>query len=202
MPLNFIQSILEFLSEFWPFVIVEQWERGVLQVLGRVQERGGWFARLANRLHMGFREENGCLKPGLYFIIPWFSHVECVDIVVAPISTPLHNITLKDQRTLSYSATALVQVTDPIDAITQVDDYKESASELVSSKLSEKLADVDGTRLDPENRRRLLPDLLRWCNEDTQQYGVTVLGLRFTNFALNQRAYRLLTDSAVGALAW
>ena len=200
--MSWIQALWDILTEFWPFVVIEQWEQGVPQVFGRVVERGG-LSKLSDWLHLPFRLENGALMPGLYFVIPWFTHIEPVDIVPAPIGTPMLNITLKDGKTtLSFSVTAVVSVSNPILAVTRVDDYEESASELITAKLAEKLAEVDTSRCDPENRKRLLSDLLRWCNDETGQYGVKVHSLRFTNFAFNQRAYRLLTDSALGSSAW
>ena len=200
--MSWFEAIIDFISEFWPFIVVEEWEQGVPQVFGRVQ-KPGWLSWVADRVHMPFRAKNEALIPGLYVVVPWFSHVEPVDIVPAPIGTPMLNITLKDGKTtLSFSVTAVVSVSNPILAVTRVDDYEESASELITAKLAEKLAEVDTSRCDPENRKRLLSDLLRWCNDETGQYGVKVHSLRFTNFAFNQRAYRLLTDSALGSSAW
>ncbi|MHC4503551.1 MAG: SPFH domain-containing protein, partial [Planctomycetota bacterium] len=194
-------ALWDIVTEFWPFVVVDEWEQGVPQVFGRVVKRG-WLSWLADKLKMPFRAENGALLPGLYFVIPWFTHIEPVDTVPAPIGTPMLNITLKSGKTLSFSVTAVVSVSNPILAVTRVDDYEESASELVTARLAEKLADVDAARVDPENRRRLLVDLLRWCNEETEEYGVRVHSLRFTNFAFDQRAYRLLMDTALGSAAW
>jgi len=178
--MNFLQTLIDFLGEFWPLVIVDQWEHGCYYVIGRAKRR--------------------VLKPGVYPIIPWFMDVETVSVVPTPISTPLLNITLKDGKTLSYSLTAVIQVDNAYRALNTIDDYKESVGELIASKASEKLADVEAARVDPEGRRRLLGDLLRWCDAETEQYGVRVHALRFTNFAINQRAYRFLVDTALGSL--
>ena len=199
--MSWIEALWDILTEFWPFVVIEEWEQGVPQVFGRVQDTG-WLSWVADQLYVPFRAKNGALVPGLYFVIPWFTHIEPVDIVPAPIGTPMLNITLRKGKTLSFSVTAVVSVDNPILAVTRVDDYEESASELITARLAEKLADVDEGRVDPENRKRLLVDLLRWCNEETSQYGVKVHSLRFTNFAFDQRAYRLLTDSALGSTSW
>jgi regulator of protease activity HflC (stomatin/prohibitin superfamily) len=180
--INWVQSIIEFLDRFWPLVKIEQWERGCYYILGRARKK--------------------VLRPGVYPVIPWFISVDSISVVPAPISSPLLNITLKDGRTLGFSITAIVRVRDPIKALNEIDDYKESASELISSRTAEKLAEVDGSRVETENRKRLLSDLLRWVNQDTDDYGIEVLALRFSNFALDQRAYRLLQDTALGSIAW
>lgn len=84
----------------------------------------------------------------------------------------------------------------------EIEDYQDSTRELVASMTSTKLAAVEAVRLDAEKRARLITDLLKWLNEDTEQYGVKVLALRFTNFAINQRAYRFLTDTALTDDGW
>ncbi len=180
--MNFLETLLDFLARFWPFDIVDEWEEGVFYFCGRA-----WRKKY---------------PPGVYGFIPWFTRIETVSVVPTVISTPLLNITLMDGKTLCYSATAIVQVIDPWLALNAIDDYQESVGELVASRVSSKLASVDAERLDLERRGRLLPDLIRWLNQDTEQYGVTVRDLRFTNFAINQRAYRLLTDTALNSMVW
>lgn len=179
---NWLATLFEFLAKFWPLAIVEQWEQGVFYIFGR-----------AMRWKLG---------PGLYPFIPWFMQIRTVNMVPAPVGTPLLNVTLSDSRTLGYSVTAVVVVRDAWHALNSIDDYQESTSEIIASKVSEKVAEVDAVRLDSEKRKRLLADLLRWVNEDTQAFGVEVLALRFTNFAIDQRAYRLLTDTALASIAW
>lgn len=182
MPTNFLQTLFEFLSQLWPFRMVEQWEEGVYYMFGRARTKR--------------------LTRGVYPVIPWFFEVRTASTVPAPVSTPLLNITLSDGRTLGYSATAIVRVADVWKALNEVDDYGESTSELVASRLSEKFMSVDAARLDYENRKRLLADLKRWVGEDLERFGVELMDLRLTNFAINQRAYRFLTDSAVASTAW
>lgn len=180
--MNWLATLLDLLKSFWPLALVSQWERGFYVVWGHALKRQ--------------------IGPGIYPFIPWFMDVSAVSIVPAPVSTPLLNITLRDGRTVGYSVTAIVQVTDVWHAINSIDNYKESTSECVASKVSEKLGEVDASRLDSDKRRRFLSDLLRWVNEDTNQFGVEVRALRFTNFALNQRAYRILADSALASSNW
>lgn len=186
--MNWVQSVIEFLERFWPLVKVDHCERGTLYVLGKARRSYLWIKQPLN--------------PAVYAIIPWFMEITTVSVVPTPISSPLLNITLRDGRTLSYSVTAIVRVTDPWKALNEIDDYTESTAELVASRVSEKLAEVDGSRVDPENRKRLLTDLKRWINDDTNAFGVEVVDLRFTNFAINQKAYRLLTDTALSSPAW
>jgi regulator of protease activity HflC (stomatin/prohibitin superfamily) len=181
--MNWLATLISFLERFWPLAQVEQWEIGTYYILGRAMK---WQ-----------------LKPGwLYPIIPWFTRVETVSVVPHPLSTPLLNITLSDGRTLGYSATAIVSVFDPWLALNAIDDYEESTTELIASKTSEFLAQEDADRLNHSRRGRLINSLINEANKELNEYGVMVSALRFTNFALEQRTYRLLTDSAVMSMSF
>lgn len=178
---NFLATLFDAITYFWPFVIVEPWEKGVRLFAGRVVDE---------------------VPPGLYAVVPWFMSIETASIVPAPVGTPLANITLRDGKTLSYSVVAIVRVFDAVKALTQIDDYEESIVELLTSRMSEKLTEIDATRIDPENRGRLLASLRVTLNNEAAQYGVAVEDVRFTNFALEQRAYRLLVDTALTSQNW
>jgi regulator of protease activity HflC (stomatin/prohibitin superfamily) len=199
--MSWLQVALDFLYQFWPFVQIDPWERGVMFFSGRVV-KPGWFSRLATKIGMPFRDETGHLLPGTYFFIPWLQDVSGVDVVPVPIGTPMLNITLDDKRTLSFSVTFIVRVFDPTMALCEVDDYKESTGEIIASKVAEKLMEVDATRIDSEKRKRLLSSLRSWVNDDTEVFGVEVLDLRFPNFAVEQKAYRILSDTALASIAW
>jgi len=64
--MNFLDTLVEFLSRFWPLAIVEQWERGVFYCLGRAYRRS--------------------LPPGLYPFVPWFMRIDGVSVVPSPIT--------------------------------------------------------------------------------------------------------------------
>ena len=176
--MNFLDTLLNFLKEFWPFAIVEQTDRGVFYFFGRAQK---WV-----------------LRPGLYAFVPWFTDIVPASIVPEPLSSPLLNITLKDGGTLGYSISFVFVVEDVWKALNCVDEYKDNLDEIVTAIVSEKLAEVEASRLDPASRKRLCTDLVRWVNLETTEFGVQVRSIRFTNFAINQRAYRLLMDTATG----
>ena len=197
--MSWLQVLFEFLETFWPFVTIDEWERGVYFIHGRPLIRKGTIN--------GIPYDFSTLDPGLYVHLPWFHEILTVDIVPTPLGTQLLNITLEDGSTLSFSLTYVVQVEDPLKALCEVDSYKESTGEIVTSVVAEKLAELDASRLKTEDgelmpRKRLVTTLINAANEQTLAFGVRVLALRFTNFAINQKAYRLLTDTAIGSIAW
>ncbi|HUQ70673.1 MAG TPA: SPFH domain-containing protein [Planctomycetaceae bacterium] len=157
----------------WPIRMVQQWERGGLMVNGKWKREVG---------------------PGIYWVIPWFMHVEERSMAEAICGTPRLDITLKDRSTLSFSASATVQVVDVSKAVCTVDTYQETIRELLAAVLAEKLAEVDADRLLPENRRRLIADLKRWVQVEAEPYGVEIKAVRFTSFLQNAKAHRLIID--------
>lgn len=183
---NWVESVIAFLDRFWPLERIDQWERGILMIFGRVIKRPYFLF-------------DQTLPPGIYPKLPWFVEVQGVGVAKVPISTPLCNITLADGKTLSYSAQAIVRVVEPAKALVDVEDYKISTGEILTAVLSDKLAEVGSDRLSAAKQGRLLSDLRRWVHAETMEFGVEVLALRFTNFALNQKAYRILTESATSA---
>lgn len=173
-----VRLCIEIFTLAWPFRQVDQWERAGYYVCGR-----WWF-------------ETG---PGLKFVVPWFTNVAPVSLAPAIMGTGRKDITLSDGTVLSYEATATVRVIDVYKALNEVEEYQETAQELLVSVLSERLANVDAGRLDDVKRKRLMSDLTRWVDEEAQQFGLSFANVRFASYVQSVRTYRLLMDqSSVG----
>ena len=176
--MNWVDSIISFLERFWPFAIIDQYEEGVFYIFGRAKK---WR-----------------LRPGLYFFIPWFTEIVAVIVVPDPVSSPLLNVTLTDNTALTYSVTAIYRITGPWAALNLLSTYKRSIIELISSKTSEKLGEVNAARvLDPAKRKTLLASMRVMVTDEMERFGITVDELRFTNFILKQRTYRVITDASL-----
>ncbi len=166
--------VVELLTTLWPFRQVEQWERGVRF----------WCNRPV-----------GVVGPGIYVVLPYWGDVCAVSTVPGVITTPLCTITLTDGATCTYSLSGEVEVTDPQSALCDIDNHEETTLELLTAIPAEALADMDVARLAPDARGRPLGSLRTRVDTELRRYGINVRALRFTNFALNLRTYRLLTDS-------
>lgn len=142
------------------------------------------------------------LGPGIYVVLPYFGEIIEVSVVPAVITTPLSTITLLDGATLAYSLSATLQVVDPTKATCEIEDYRETAQELITAVPAEVLATLPAEKVDPDNRARLLGTLKRRVNAELADYGIEVRELRFTNFASNLRTYRFLTDSSGLSSGW
>jgi regulator of protease activity HflC (stomatin/prohibitin superfamily) len=168
-----VKLLIDALQFAWPFRRVLEWERGGWMVCGH------------------WRREVG---PGVYFVIPWFIDVHEISVAEAICGTPRQDITLKDGTTLSFTASATVQVVDVSKAVCTVDEYRETVQELVAAVLAERLAEVDADRLLPDKRGRLMADLKRWVADEAKEYGVEVKRVRFTSLMQNVKAHRLIID--------
>lgn len=178
---EFFRALLDVIQYVWPFRIINQWEQGGFYMFGKFQHVVG---------------------PGCWPVIPWFTEIRDLSMVPALVSTPKKDITLSDTSTLHFAMTGWVQVTDFNLAVNTIDNYHQTTQELIEAVMCEKCADVDAARLQPDKRARLLADLTRWVNAESEVFGVTVTKLRFTTFVLNVKTIRLLTDTGIGVAGW
>ena len=171
---DFLHTLLDFISYLWPLVIVKRWENGLFLVRGKV-----WRV----------------VPPGLYFRFPWFMECHMVSLAWSPVVTGRHDITTKDDRTLSFEAQSFVRVVDVEKSAVVVHDYETAMTSLLSSVLTERLAEVEPDRLAPDKRGRLNTSLTAWVEREAAEFGVEVKWVRFTSFVVAPRVYRLLTES-------
>lgn len=165
----------EWLAFIWPLRKVHQWERGLRYRFGRYVTE---------------------LTPGVYWATPWFAEIRSESVVPGIVQTPRIDITAQDGTMVTLQASATVRVVDLAKAVNEVDAYMETAQELITAVLAEKVAEVAADRLAPEKRGRLLSDLVRWVQKEADQIGIEVSKLRFTTFVTKARPFRLLGDNA------
>jgi regulator of protease activity HflC (stomatin/prohibitin superfamily) len=174
--------IVALLQKLWPFRRVQPWERGVYIVFGSVP---------------------GTVGPGYYWpVIPWFIEVEPVSMVPAPVGTALMTVTLADGSAASFSVIAELQVTDERKALLNVDDYEESAVELVAAICAEQVARSTEEDLAADRRHEVMAPLADKINSRLGRFGVRCNDLWFTNLVIKVRTFRLLIDNALTSTSW
>lgn len=174
-----LRLLMDIIGQLSPFVKVSQWQHGLYTVNGRYQWTTG---------------------PGLKLVVPWFCEVQRVSVVPEIETTPLQTVTLRDGKTLTYSASLTLRVTDAAKAWNNVGHYSETAVELAAGVISSMLAEEDPVRIvDPSRSKRanMLDDIRGEINEQLANYGIEVLALRLNNFALGVPTLRLLMDKSV-----
>lgn len=170
---DFLRALIEALTFLWPFRRIDEAERGGFYRFGRwVREVG----------------------PGVYPIVPWFMEVRGILMSTGIVTTGRCDITLDDGSTLSFDASARVRVVDVKLAQNAIDDFMESAQELLAATLADRLGSVDADRLSSQKRGRLFSDLGKWVDTEGRQFGIAFDTLTFTSFVRNVPTRRFLID--------
>lgn len=167
--------VVELLQTLWPLREVSAWCQGVRFWLNRPV---------------------AVLEPGVYWVVPYFGDVREVSVVPAVITTPMCTITLADQATCTYALSATIKVIGPREALCEIDDYLETSQELLTAIPAEVLSEVESAKLAPLARGRLLGGLRTRLNNELRPAGMEITALRFTNFVIGAKTYRLITDNS------
>jgi len=96
--------------------VVQEYERAVIFRLGRLKS-------------------GGAKGPGLFFIIPCIDTYRCVDLRTGAFDVPPQEILTRDSVTVSVDAVVYYQVSNPLSAICNNDDYNRSTRLLAATTL-------------------------------------------------------------------
>lgn len=188
------QVITESVKYLWPFVIVHQWELGIYTVFGRYVQP--W------RI-MGFRLRHALpkvLKPGLYIRIPFFTQLKEVTIAWDFVESGRLDVTLRDDRALTFEFTALARIVDPELAYFGFHDFEADLKKALRAAVADFLMSEDTERFLPERRGRLLgKSLLLAAQKAAAKVGHEVEEVSVVTFVLQPRIFRLLQDAPTAA---
>src|SRR5579871_6281432 len=94
--------------------IVQEYERGVIFRLGRIQ---------------------GAKGPGLFFIVPIIDKMQRIDLRTVTLEVPPQEVITKDNVTVKVTAVVFFRVLNPNDAVTKVMDYLRATSQISQTTL-------------------------------------------------------------------
>jgi regulator of protease activity HflC (stomatin/prohibitin superfamily) len=186
--INWLETVILIIRYLWPFRKVEQFQRGVIYVWAR------------HHKHWPARKEDWTIGPGVWPVIPYFTEIRTASSVLGVVGTPLLQITASDGTPITFSAAMTWRIFDVARAWNETDHIGETSQELLAAVCSEKLAEVEADRLDPDRRKRLIASMREWLNKEMDFMGAEVTALRFTNFAVGKqtiRTLRIMTDTAL-----
>jgi regulator of protease activity HflC (stomatin/prohibitin superfamily) len=132
--------------------IVQEYERGVIFRLGRLQ---------------------GAKGPGIFFIIPLIDRMVKVDLRVVTLDIPTQEAITRDNVTVSVNAVAYFRVLDPCDAIVQVEDYQKATWQIAQTSLRSVLGQSDLDEL-LIHRDQINQKLQQIVDEATEPWGIKV----------------------------
>ena len=132
--------------------VVQEYERGVIFRLGRLQ---------------------GAKGPGLFLIIPLIDRMTKVDLRVITLDIPTQEAITRDNVTVSVNAVAYFRVINPNDAIVNVEDYNRATWQIAQTSLRSVLgqSDLDELLIHREEINRKIQQIV---DEATEPWGVKV----------------------------
>lgn len=171
---DFISKLIEILQYLSPVKIIYQWENGCRYRFGKYKKT---------------------LKPGIYFIIPFFQEIKTDTIVPDLVQSPLQTITLSDGKTLTYSAQFTLRIYNLGLAYNNVSLFKETAREIASAGLADTFAVLPSAELLNIPTRCAACDYAeKYINKSLEKYGMVCDKISLINFAIGMRTIRLITD--------
>jgi regulator of protease activity HflC (stomatin/prohibitin superfamily) len=154
--------------------IVQEYERGVIFRLGRLQ---------------------GARGPGLFIIIPIIERMVKVDLRTITMDVPSQEAITKDNVTVRVNAVIYFHVLSPEDAVVKVTDHIRATSQIAQTTLRSVLGQSDLDELLSE-REQINQRLQQIIDEQTEPWGVKVTVVEVKDVELPQGMQRAMARQA------
>jgi regulator of protease activity HflC (stomatin/prohibitin superfamily) len=154
--------------------VVQQYERGVIFVLGRLI---------------------GAKGPGLFLVPPFISRMMKVDLRIVTLTVPPQEVITRDNVTIKVTAVVYFKVVDPIAAVVNVVNFNQATSQIGQTTLRNILGQSELDELLAE-RKKINRDLQVIIDEQTEQWGVKVTAVEIKDVELPMSMQRAMAKQA------
>ncbi len=154
--------------------VVQQYERGVIFVLGRL---------------------SGAKGPGLFLVPPLISHMIKVDLRIVTLTVPPQEVITRDNVTIKVTAVVYFNVVDPIAAVVNVVDFNQATTQIGQTTLRNVLGQSVLDELLAE-RNKINQDLQAIIEEHTSRWGVKVTAVEVKHVELPVTMQRAMAKQA------
>ncbi|HSM55699.1 MAG TPA: slipin family protein [Candidatus Sulfomarinibacteraceae bacterium] len=154
--------------------IVQEYERGVIFRLGRVQAAKG---------------------PGLFLIIPIIDRMVKVDLRTVTLDVPSQEAISADNVTVRVNAVVYFRVLDPVAAVIEIEDYNRATWQIAQTTLRNVIGQSDLDQLLQE-REAVNENLQRIIDEATEPWGIKVSIVEVKDVELNTQMVRAMARQA------
>jgi regulator of protease activity HflC (stomatin/prohibitin superfamily) len=154
--------------------VVQQYERGVIFVLGRLI---------------------GAKGPGLFLVPPFISRMSKVDLRIVTLTVPPQEVITRDNVTIRVTAVVYFKVVDPIAAVVNVVNFDQATSQIGQTTLRNILGQSELDELLAE-RKKINRDLQVIIDEQTEQWGVKVTAVEIKDVELPETMQRAMAKQA------
>ena len=154
--------------------VVQQYERGVIFRLGRLQ---------------------GAKGPGIFWIWPFVSRIRRIDLRIVTLEVPPQEVITRDNVTIKVTAVVYFYVVDPAQAVVQVVDYFRATAQIAQTTLRNVLGQSELDELLAE--RKLINSKLQVIiDEQTEKWGVKVTAVEIKDVELPSTMQRAMAKQA------
>ena len=167
--------VLFFLLIIIPGVrIINQYERGVVQRLGR------------------FRK---ILDPGLHVIIPYIDTMRNVDVRTTPMDVPKQEVITKDNVTVNVDAVVYFRVLDAKKAVFETTNYAYATSTFAQTALRDVTGDFDLDEL-LSKRNEISSKIKEIVDAQADKWGIDIESVKLQNIELPSDMKRAMAKQA------
>ena len=154
--------------------VVQQYERGVIFVLGRL---------------------TGAKGPGLFLVPPFVSRMVKVDLRIVTLTVPPQEVITRDNVTIRVTAVLYFYVTDPIAAVVNVVNFNQATTQIGQTTLRNVLGQSELDEMLAE-RKKINGDLQVIIDEQTERWGVKVTAVEIKDVELPATMQRAMAKQA------
>lgn len=154
--------------------VVNEYERGVIFRLGRVQ---------------------GAKGPGLFLLVPIIDKMVKVDLRTITLDVPSQDAITSDNVTVRVNAVVYFRVIDPVDAVINIEDFQRATWQIAQTSLRNVIGQSEIDQLLAE-REEINDRLQTIIDEATEPWGIKVSIVEVKDVELNQTMIRAMARQA------
>ncbi len=154
--------------------VVQQYERGVIFVLGRLV---------------------GAKGPGLFWVWPFISKMRRVDLRIITLEVPPQEVITRDNVTIKVTAVVYFYVVDPAQAVVQVVDYFRATAQIAQTTLRNVLGQSELDEILSE-REVINHKLQAIIDDQTEKWGIKVTVVEIKDVELPTAMQRAMAKQA------
>jgi regulator of protease activity HflC (stomatin/prohibitin superfamily) len=154
--------------------IVQQYERGVIFILGRL---------------------SGAKGPGLFWVPPIITRMVKVDLRIVTLTVPPQEVITRDNVTIKVTAVLYFYVVDPIQAVVNVMNFMQATTQIGQTTLRNVLGQSELDEL-LSQRNKINQELQTIIDDYTERWGVKVTAVEIKDVELPPTMQRAMAKQA------
>jgi regulator of protease activity HflC (stomatin/prohibitin superfamily) len=154
--------------------VVQQYERGVIFVLGKL---------------------TGAKGPGIFLVPPFVTRMIKVDLRIVTLTVPPQEVISRDNVTIKVTAVVYFYVVDPVAAVVNVMNYMQATTQIGQTTLRNVLGQSDLDEL-LSQRNKINRELQTIIDEHTERWGVKVTAVEIKDVELPSTMQRAMAKQA------